>query len=65
MFVFLFKRPVPIFFLLLLFSYLDAAEFDARIGGFYPQSELFRDMYGTVIPTYQLEASWDLPKHFT
>ncbi len=53
-----------VFFWLCFFTFAtpqaQSAEFEGRVGGFHPQSKLFRKMYGTIIPSYQLEADWKL-----
>ncbi len=53
------KRTVFIWMSVFTFasSQLQSAEFQGRIGGFLPQSSLFRKMYGTLLPSYQLEIS--------
>jgi hypothetical protein len=36
---------------------------DVRAAAFFPSSKRFREIYGTVGPSYQLEASTQLPKY--
>ncbi len=38
-------------------SQVRSVEFEGRVGGFLSQSRLFREIYGTLIPSYQLEIS--------
>ncbi len=47
-----------------LFIALQAksTQIDFRIAGFIPNSDLFRDIYGTINPSYQLEAACNVKK---
>lgn len=54
-------KSIFCFFLLFASCKMQAAEIEGRIGGFLPQSRLFREIYGTVIPSYQLQTSWNFP----
>lgn len=60
----LFKRRYIIVVLLLSILKTHATALDFRLAGFIPSSSLFRDIYGTISPSYQIEASWPLRHHF-
>ncbi len=54
------KKCSFVVMLLLVTLQAQAVELDFRLAGFIPNSDLFRDIYGTINPSYQLEASYDL-----
>lgn len=57
-----FKKVFLIGVFLFFASSIKAVEFDARVGSLLPISSLFREIYGTVNPSYQLEISGDLSR---
>ncbi len=57
---FMLRKRLIIFSFLLSASSLESNEFDFRIAALFPSSRTFRDIYGTVSPSYQIEGSWNV-----
>ncbi len=60
----LLRRQLIILIFLLPTLNMESIGLDVRIAAFFPTSKLFRDIYGTVSPSYQIEASGIVREHW-
>ena len=51
------KKQLIIFIFLLATLNMESIDIDARVAAFFSTSKTFRDIYGKVSPSYQIEAS--------